>query len=148
VRLLGLDVGDARVGVAVSDPSGRVATPLKVLDARALEGDLGPLERLVEEYEVEAIVVGLPLTLAGEEGPQARLVRERVGSWASRLAVPIVFADERLTTAQARRSLSEMGLTERDARRTVDMVAAALILQGYLESDPGGGASARDGGDQ
>jgi len=148
VRLLGLDVGDARVGVAVSDPSGSVATPVSVLDARTLDGDLRPLARLVEEYEVEAIVVGLPLTLAGEEGPQARAVRERAGRWSARLGVPLVFADERLTTSQARRSLSEAGLEERASRKVVDMVAAALILQGYLGSRRDGDEPPVHGGDE
>jgi len=148
VRLLGLDVGDARVGVAVSDPSGSVATPLVVLDARTLEGDLRPLARLVEEYEVEAIVVGLPLTLAGEEGPQARAVRELAGRWSASLDVPLLFADERLTTSQARRSLSEAGLDERASRKAVDMVAAALILQGYLESRRDGDDPPANGGDE
>ena len=148
MRLLGLDVGDARVGVAVSDPSGSVATPLVVLDARTLEGDLRPLARLVEEYEVEAIVVGLPLTLAGEEGPQALAVRERAGRWSVSLGVPLLFWDERLTTSQARRSLSEAGLDERASRKAVDMVAAALILQGYLESRRDGDDPPANGGDE
>ena len=145
VRLLGLDVGDARVGVAVSDPSGRVATPVSVLDARALQADLRPLARLVEDYEIAEFVVGLPMTMAGEEGPQAVLGRERAEGWAERLGVELRFWDERLTTSQARRSLSEAGLDERATRKAVDMVAAALILQAYLDSRRGADAPADEG---
>ena len=147
MRLLGLDVGDARVGVAVSDPSGSVATPVCVLDARTLGADLRPLIRLIEDYEAETIVVGLPLTLTGEEGPQATAVRERMGRWSKRLATPVEFWDERLTTSQARRSLSEAGLDERATRKAVDMVAAALILQGYIDSHRDAAAPRSDGGD-
>ena len=146
MRLLGLDVGDARVGVAVSDPTGTVATPVSVLDARTLDADLRPLARLVEDYEAEAIVVGLPLTLSGEEGPQALAVRERAERWSGRLGTPLVFWDERLTTSQARRSLSEAGLDERASRKAVDMVAAALILQTYLDSRRDGETPPADGG--
>jgi putative Holliday junction resolvase len=148
VRLLGLDVGDARVGVAVSDPSGSVATPLSTLDGRTLDADLRPLVRLVEDYEVEAIVVGLPLSLSGEEGPQSRAVRERAQRWSQHLGVPLHFWDERLTTSQARRSLSEAGLDERATRKAVDMVAAALILQTYLDSRRDGDQPPADGGTQ
>jgi len=134
--------------VAVSDPSGAVATPVSVLDGRTLDADLRPLTRLIDDYEIETIVVGLPLTLAGEEGPQARAVRERAGRWSTSLGVPLVFWDERLTTSQARRSLSEAGLDERASRKAVDMVAAALILQGYLESRRDGDDPPANGGDE
>ena len=139
-------MGDARVGVAVSDPSGSVATPVSVLDARTLDADLRPLLRLVEDYEATAIVVGLPLTLSGEEGPQACAVRERAERWSRQLGIPLHFWDERLTTSQARRSLSEAGLDERATRKAVDMVAAALILQTYLDSRRDGDEPPADGG--
>lgn len=137
MRLLGLDIGEARVGVAVSDPSGAVATPVTVLDGRALAGDIRPLRTLVEDYEVERLVVGLPLTLAGEEGPQAAAVRERAEMLARTLRLPLAYHDERLTTEQARRSLAESGLDERKMRKVVDMVAAALILQAYIDAGAG-----------
>lgn len=134
MRLLGLDIGQARIGVAVSDPSGTVATPLTTLDARALAGDPRALTRLVADYQPEALVVGLPLTLAGEEGPQAVEVRRVAGRLAERCGLPVIWVDERLTTAQARRSLDEAGIGERDAKKAVDMVAASLILQNYLDA--------------
>ncbi len=137
MRLLGLDIGDVRVGVAVSDPSGTVATPLTTLDGRKLAADPQDVVRLVDEYEAGCVVVGLPVTMAGEEGPQAQSVRRRVNALQERLAVPVTLWDERLTTAQARRSLAEAGLDERRIRESVDMVAASIILQSYLDAHRG-----------
>ena len=102
MRVLGLDIGARRIGVAISDPLGRVATPLKVLDARALAGDLTPLRRLAEDYEAELLVAGLPLTLAGEEGPQAEEVRVKAEELARALRLPLELWDERLSTTEAR----------------------------------------------
>jgi putative Holliday junction resolvase len=134
MRVLGLDIGARRIGVSVSDPDGRVATPLKVLDARALAGDMRPLQRIVEDYEVDLLVAGLPLTLAGEEGPQAAGVRERAEELAHALRLPLELWDERLSTAEATRSMSASGVSAKDSKAAVDMVAAALILQGFLDS--------------
>ncbi len=134
MRVLGLDIGSRRIGVAVSDPDGRVATPLKVLDARALAGDMRPLQRIVDDYEVDLLVAGLPLTLAGEEGPQATDVRERAEELARALRLPLELWDERLSTAEAMRSMSASGVSAKDSKTAVDMVAAALILQGFLDS--------------
>jgi putative holliday junction resolvase len=134
MRVLGLDIGARRIGVAVSDPDGRVATPLKVLDARALAGDIGPLQRLVADYEVDLIVAGLPLTLAGDEGPQAQEVRDRAEQLARALRLPLELWDERLTTTEAARTMAASGVSARESKAAVDMVAAALILQGFLDS--------------
>ncbi|MDO9556754.1 MAG: Holliday junction resolvase RuvX [Coriobacteriia bacterium] len=134
MRHLGLDIGDARVGVAVSDPTGRVATPLDVLDARGLLGDVGPLRRLVEEYGPGVMVVGLPLSLSGEEGPQARAVRETVERYAKTLDIPVRYWDERLSSAEARRIMTSSGVSDRKKRGTLDKLAAALILQSYLDA--------------
>jgi len=134
VRFLGLDIGEARVGVAVSDATGTVASPLAVLDARALETDVGPLVRLVEDYEAEMLVVGVPVTLAGDEGPQAKEVRERADRLGGAAGLPVVYWDERLSSTEARRLMREAGMSDRDQRGAVDKVAAALILQGWLDS--------------
>ncbi len=134
VRYLGLDIGEARVGVAVSDPDGRVATPVDVLDARALSKDARPLLRLVEDYEPGMIVVGLPLTLSGDEGPQARCVRETAERYAEIAGVDVEYWDERLSSAEARRVMSESGVTDRKKRGTLDKLAAALVLQSYLDA--------------
>jgi putative Holliday junction resolvase len=134
MRRLGLDIGEKRVGVAVSDPSGRVATPLKVLEASALTGEAVVLRRLVEDYAVDELVVGLPLTLAGEEGPQAARVRAEAERLADVVDLPLVMWDERLSSAAAARAMDEAGEDSRSRRGRLDMVAASLLLQGYLDS--------------
>ena len=133
MRVLALDIGDKRVGVAVSDPRGRVATPVKVLDASALR-DPRAVASLVEEYEAECVVIGLPLSLDGEEGPQAQRVRKIGARLAQGLRVEVQYADERMSSVQAKRALREGGLAERAQRGRVDMLAAAIFLQGYLDA--------------
>lgn len=132
--MLALDIGEKRIGVAVSDPSGRVATPLKVLDTAEVLRDLRSLSRLVEDYGAERVVVGLPISLDGTEGPQARRVRSLVARIDAALPPDIVYVDERLSSTEAKRRMSETGMSERDMRGSVDMVAAAVLLQGYLDS--------------
>lgn len=134
MRILALDIGEKRIGVAVSDPSGSVATPLLVLDAPKVLADGRELVKLVDEYEVESVVVGLPLSLDGSEGPQAESVRRSVKRLAGFLRVPFEFADERLSSAQASRAMGESGTSSRAARGSVDMVAAAIFLQSYLDA--------------
>jgi putative Holliday junction resolvase len=134
MRRLALDIGERRIGAAVSDPSGRVATPLVVLDARQLAGDASPLRRLVEDYEPGEIVVGMPLTLAGTEGPQAAVVRATVERFVEPLGVTVVYHDERLSSAEAERAMAAAGADSRARRGSVDMVAAAVMLQSYLDS--------------
>jgi putative Holliday junction resolvase len=133
VRVLALDIGEKRIGVAVSDPSGTVASPLVVLDARKVLGDGQDLRRLAEEYEIGLVVVGLPLSLDGSEGPQAGAVRRAAKRLAGFLPLPFEFVDERLSSTQAIRSMGEAGASSRDARGSVDMVAAAIFLQSYLD---------------
>ena len=138
MRALGLDIGSVRVGVAVSDPAGSVASPLAVLDARELTGSIRPLARIAEDYEAEVLVVGLPLTLGGEEGPQAASVREIATDLAARLGLPLAFVDERNSSAEAKRAMHAAGLSERQQRGTLDKVAAAILLQAWLDAEQGG----------
>jgi putative Holliday junction resolvase len=135
VRALGLDIGERRIGVAVSDPTGTVSTPLTVLDARALARDASPLRRLVEDYEPQLLVVGLPLTLAGEEGPQARTVKSTVQRLIAPLGIPVAYHDERFSSTAANRAMADAGADERARRGSVDMVAASLLLQSYLDAN-------------
>jgi putative holliday junction resolvase len=131
VRVLALDIGERRVGVAISDPGATIASPLEVLDATARLDDR--IAAIVDEYEVGLVVAGLPLTLGGEEGPQAervRLVGERI---AGRIGIPLVYHDERLSSAQANRAM-EGATSSRKRRGTVDKVAAAIFLQSFLDS--------------
>ena len=133
--MLALDIGERRIGVAVSDPSGTVATPLAVLDAAAVLADGREFARLVDEYGVGRVLVGLPLSLDGSEGPQAASVRRAAARLAGFVDVPFDFADERLSTAQASRAMGEAGISDREKRGSVDMVAASLFLQAYLDGD-------------
>ena len=122
-RILALDHGSARCGCAISDPSGTLATPLGVVERPDSKAGLAALERLVGEREVERVVVGLPITLAGEEGEQADSARAFAGRLERRLNVPVELHDERLTTRLAERT---GGAGEEDSR------AAAHLLESYL----------------
>jgi len=135
MRALAFDIGERRVGVAVSDPTGTVATPLVVLDARSLARDGAPLRRLVEDYEPTLLVVGMPLTMAGEEGPQAAIVKATVRRLLEPLGIPVAYHDERLSSTAANRAMAEAGADEKARRGSVDMVAASLLLQSYLDAN-------------
>jgi putative holliday junction resolvase len=134
MRLLALDIGEKRIGVAVSDPSGTVATPLTVLDAARTLATGADLVRLVEEYDVGTVVVGLPLSMDGGEGPQAQRVRRAASRLAGFLRVPLEFADERLSSVQASKALGAGGVTSKQARGSVDKIAASIFLQSYLDA--------------
>lgn len=154
---LGVDVGEARVGVAVSDPEGRIATPSTTLrrdrrkgqstasgdspdsgdgkESGDVPGDMAALVAMVAEYEAVEVIVGLPVTLSGAEGPAAAHAR----AYAQRLAplvapVPVTLADERMSTLAATRRLSERGVRGRRRREVIDQAAAVEILQGWLDA--------------
>jgi len=136
VRILALDIGEKRTGVAISDPSARVATPLAVLDARKLLGDGRDLARLLEDYDdVELMIIGLPVTMGGDEGPQAQRVRSAGERIAHRVGLPLRFVDERLTSTEATRRMAEAGADSRERRGSVDMVAASILLQAFLDGE-------------
>jgi putative Holliday junction resolvase len=134
-RRLGVDVGAVRVGVALSDPDGLLATPLETVP-RDAEGDadLRRIAELVAEHDVVQIVVGLPRTLAGREGPAAVAAQGFAAALAGVVDVPVALADERLTTVVATRQLRESGRKGRRQRSVVDQVAAVAILQGWLDA--------------
>ncbi len=133
MRSLALDVGDRRIGLAISDDLGLTAQPLVTLKRRGLRADLAALGQIVAEREVGEVVVGLPLQLDGRPGPQAEKVRGLAEALQAALSVPVVFWDERLSTKAAERALLEGGVRRAERKRVVDQVAAALILQGYLD---------------
>ncbi|WP_273447413.1 Holliday junction resolvase RuvX [Thermophilibacter provencensis] len=133
MRVLALDIGEVRVGVAVSDPAGRVASPVCVLPAQEVLAHAVTFRRVLEDWEPELLVCGRPMTLAGEEGPQAARVREQAERVAAACGLPLEFEDERLSSAEAKRILREQGLSERAMRGKVDMVAASLFLQAWLD---------------
>ncbi|PDW02725.1 Holliday junction resolvase RuvX [Candidatus Viridilinea mediisalina] len=132
-RSLGLDVGERRIGVALSDPSGRLASALTTLQARPQAEALTRIERLVAEHGVYEVVVGLPLTLRGEVGPQAEVVQRFAEALGERLTLPIHLFDERLTTSAAEQLLRDLGVKPEKRRQQVDQVAAAIILQDFLD---------------
>ncbi len=129
-------MGTVRVGVAISDPHGVLATPVKTVVRQATGGtDLDELVALVEEHEVVEVVVGLPQTLRGTDGPAVAAARSYGDRLAARIApVPIVYVDERLTTVSADRILAERGVRGRRRRQVVDQVAATGILQSRLDA--------------
>lgn len=131
---MALDIGEKRIGVAVSDATARIASPLKVLDAARVLGDGAELRRILDDYEVDLVVVGLPLSMDGTEGPQSARVRAVISKLAGFMLVPVEFVDERLSSAQASRSMSEAGMSQRQQRGKLDSVAAALFLQAYLDA--------------
>ncbi|MFD1325089.1 Holliday junction resolvase RuvX [Micromonospora sonneratiae] len=138
---LGVDVGQVRVGVAICDPDGILATPLVTLprDLKsandAVPADISELSRLVEVHEVVGVIVGLPVTLAGGHGPAAVHVKAYADRLAEAIApVPVVLADERMSTVVASRRLSERGVRGRRQRAVVDQAAAVEILQSWLDA--------------
>ena len=129
-RVLALDYGRARGGCAVSDPTGTLATPLPAVERPPTRRGLAAIRRLVEEHEVDRVIVGLPLTLRGDEGDQASETRAFTDRLAGALAVPVELHDERLTTRQAARSGAP------GARASEDSRAAAHLLESYLATSP------------
>lgn len=134
MRALGLDLGSKRIGVAVSDRSGTIATPLVVVArSKSRRHDHERLAQLVREEEAERVVVGLPRSLSGELGPAARAVLSEVKALATVVGVPVETYDERLTTVAAEAALRAGGVRGSARRERVDKVAAAVILQGWLD---------------
>lgn len=131
---LALDIGETRIGIAVSDRSGRVASPIKVLPAAEVIGLAKSFRYIVEDYEPDVLVSGRPMTMAGERGPQAEWVEAQAQKIADALELPLYFEDERLSSAEAKRILREQGLSEKQMRGKVDMIAASLFLQSWLDS--------------
>ena len=134
MRVMALDIGKVRCGIAISDPAGRIATPICVLPTSEVEQNAPSFRRLLEDWEPEMILSGLPYTLAGEEGPQSESIRAVAGAIAKRAGLPLEFADERLSSSEAKRSLREKGFSEKEMRGKVDMIAASLFLQSWLDS--------------
>ena len=149
--MLGLDLGTKRIGVAVSDRSGTIAGPLTVLERTGDEGrDHARILELVIEEEAELLVVGLPLSMDGSRGRAAVAAAAETERLASVVGVPVETYDERLTTVSAHRTLTEAGLDGRARRKVVDKVAAAVILQGWLDrraNESGRADGAGDGDD-
>lgn len=133
MRALGLDFGHVRIGVALSDPTGTIAQALEVIPHRGFRQVLGRIEELIKEHNVDRIVVGLPLGLDGKERKETTVVRTFAAKLQSAVSVPIELADERLSTVEAEKIMIEADTRRAQRRETRDAVAAALILQTYLD---------------
>ena len=135
MRALGVDLGTRRVGLALSDSDGRVATPLEVLERSGSEAqDHAAIAEVATEHGVDVVVVGLPISLDGSMGPAARAARAEVGRLAAAVGVPVQTCDERLSTAEAQRHLEMAEVRGSRRRQVVDMVAAAVLLQSWLDA--------------
>jgi putative Holliday junction resolvase len=132
-RILALDLGEVRIGVALSDPERSVAVPAGTIRVSGAPHDLKAVAALVREHQVAEVVVGHPLTLAGERGGAAHRAEEFAEGLRMLLDVPVHLQDERLTTVEADRALREAGVAGRDRRGVVDQAAATLILRAFLD---------------
>ncbi|MSZ30607.1 MAG: Holliday junction resolvase RuvX [Actinobacteria bacterium] len=135
VRVLGIDLGSKRIGIAASDRSGTIASPLVVLNRGASQRvDHAEILKIVQEEEAGAIVVGLPLNMDGSEGTAAKSARMEADRMATVVGVPVYIHDERRSTVEGDRVLMERGLNAQDRRKVIDKVAAAVILQSWLDA--------------
>ncbi len=132
-RVLGLDVGSRRIGIAVSDPLGITAQGLDTLQRKNKKHDFAYLERVIRDYEVKEIIVGLPLRMSGAEGNQSEKMRTFAEDLRKRFKLPVHLWDERLTSAEANRLLRETELSIEKRGQAVDRMAAILILQGWMD---------------
>ena len=134
MRAIGIDLGEKRIGVAISDSSGSLATPYEVV---LRTGDRAQEHRqiraIVEEVEAEIVVVGLPLSLDGSQGKAAKAAREEAKAIGQIVSLPLEMHDERFTTVEAERLLKEQGLKAPERRKVVDKVAAAILLQAWMD---------------
>lgn len=133
MRVLALDIGEVRCGIAVSDPGERVATPVAVLPTQEVLSAARPFREVLDEWEPELLLCGLPYTLSGEEGPQAERIRTAAERIADACGLPYELTDERLSSKEAKRILRETGSSEKQMRGKIDMVAASLFLQAWLD---------------
>ena len=130
-RIVALDIGDVRIGVAVSDPTRSIAMPVEVISRVGWGPDIRKISEICNRYETDLIVSGLPLNMDGTEGFQAKKVRDFCGQL-ERAGLHIIFQDERLTTVAAENALLEGNISRLDRKHNVDKIAAALILERWL----------------
>lgn len=134
MKILGIDYGSRRIGLAISDELGITARPLSVIARKNIERDLDVLESVIRENAVEQIVIGLPLRLDGTKGIQCEKVERFAEQLKSRIAIPLIFRDEALSTWEADELMISAGMKSRKRKKIVDKVAAAVILQGHLDA--------------
>ena len=130
---MALDIGEVRCGIAVSDPAMRIASPVCVLPTQEVLANASSFRRVVEDWEPELLLSGLPLSLSGEKGPQAQRIEEQAVRIAKALDLPLEVCDERLSSAE-KRALREGGHSAKSMRATVDMIAASTFLYPWLDA--------------
>jgi putative holliday junction resolvase len=139
IRALGLDLGSKRIGVAIGDRSGTIATPLQVLQrSGSVRRDHEAIAKLVLEEEADVVVIGLPLNMSGSEGPAAKAAIDEAAALATVVNVPVVTFDERRTTVTADQAMIEANMRAQARRRIVDKIAAAVMLQNWLDAGGSG----------
>jgi len=132
-RFLGIDYGTVRIGLALSDPTGTLASPLPFLENQSPQQVITALSELIQTHQIAGLVIGLPRNMDGTYGPSAQKVRDFIGQIQKSISLTITPIDERLTTTQASKQLSSMGLNQKQLRKKVDSSSASLILQQYLD---------------
>jgi putative Holliday junction resolvase len=137
MRILAIDYGTKRIGIAISDPTGTLASPLETIPAYPFERFVDRLKQIILEKEVSLILVGMPRSLNGQYGESANRVLDFVNVLKAAVTVPVKTWDERLTTVQAQRSMHDAGGKTKDFRQKLDSMAAAVLLQSYLDANPG-----------
>lgn len=134
MRVLALDIGAVRCGIAVSDSQGNIASPVCVLPTKEVETNAPSFQRVCQDWEPEVLVVGLPLTLKGSQGKQAQTIKQVAKTVAQKLGLPLYYSDERFSSSEAKRILRDQGLSEKQMRGKIDMIAASLFLQSWLDA--------------
>jgi putative Holliday junction resolvase len=135
MRYLGLDIGDRWIGVALSDPLGKLASPLTIIRRQDELADLEAIARIISQHDIKRVIVGLPRSMDGGLGGQAEKVKDFSQKLRHHIEVPLEFRDERLTTVSAKRLMRESSNKKTKKKTRDDAVAAALILQGFLDED-------------
>ncbi|MEK6681272.1 MAG: Holliday junction resolvase RuvX [Nitrospirota bacterium] len=134
MRILGLDVGDKRIGIAVSDELCMCAHGVRTIERKGIKEDIRQIKEICEEYGVEEIIAGLPVNMDGTKGIMAGKVEDFISLLKKDILIPINTWDERLSTVQAERNLIEADMSRKKRKLVIDKIAAAIILQGYLDS--------------
>ena len=135
MRIMGVDMGSHTIGLAISDESALIAQGLETIKRRSTEEDLKEITRVIDQFKIEKIVVGLPKNMNGTLGKQAEMVLQWIEALKKRIPLPVVTWDERLTTVGATKILLEADLSRKKRKKVIDQLAAALILQGFLDQD-------------
>ena len=134
MRIIGLDVGEKTIGIAISDEMGWTAQGLEVIHRKKIENDLTRLQEIINQYGVEQIVAGLPKNMNGTLGPRAKMVQKLATMLENHFKLPVILWDERLTTVSAERTLIQADMSRQKRKKVIDKIAAILILQNYLDS--------------